>query len=125
MLSPDVAHPHVLLAFNAPSLAKFGPAVVPGGVVLYDSTVVREVPALPPSVRLVPVPCSEIARAVGEPRVKNVVALGALQRVVPLLPAESLLAAIRQALGAKGNLVPLNEEAFRRGAEAAAGSAPA
>jgi 2-oxoisovalerate ferredoxin oxidoreductase beta subunit len=122
VLSPDVAAPHVLVAFNAPSLAKFGPAVVPGGVVLYDATVVREVPALPASVRLVPVPCSEIARALGEARVKNVVALGALQRVVPLLPAESLLAAIRQALGAKGNLVPLNEEAFRRGA-AAAGAA--
>jgi 2-oxoisovalerate ferredoxin oxidoreductase beta subunit len=121
VLSPDVAHPHVLVAFNAPSLARFGPAVLPGGVALYDSTAVREPPALDPSVRAVGVPCSEIARELGEPKVKNTVALGALQAAVPLMPQETFFAAIRHALGGKPKLVGVNEEAFRRGAKAVAG----
>ena len=37
---PAAPTPHVLVAFNAPSLAKFGPAVVSGGIVIYDSSVV-------------------------------------------------------------------------------------
>jgi Pyruvate/2-oxoacid:ferredoxin oxidoreductase gamma subunit len=115
VLSPDVPHPHVLVAFNAPSVAKFGPAVAPGGVVLYDASVVRELPVLDASVRVLAVPCTEIARDLGQPLVKNIVALGALAGATGLLPAESLLAAMRQALGGKRAGWEVNEEAFRRG----------
>jgi 2-oxoisovalerate ferredoxin oxidoreductase beta subunit len=117
VLSPDVPAPHALVAFNAPSLARFGPHVVPGGVVVYDSSVVPPPPAA--AARLVPVPCTEIARQLGVPLVKNVVALGALHRATGLLPEATFLAAIRDALGKKDALVAVNEEAFRRGAQAA------
>ena len=121
VLSPDVAAPHVLVAFNAPSLARFGPSVLPGGVVVYDTGAVREPPALAPSVRSVAAPCTEIARELGEPRVKNIVALGALRGAVPLLPEETFLSAIRHALGGKAALLAVNEEAFRRGVRAVRG----
>ena len=52
--------------------------------------------------------------------VKNIVALGALQRATGLLSEESLLQALRRALASKPALVALNETAFRAGAEAAA-----
>ena len=119
VLSPDVPHPHVLVAFNAPSVAKFGPAVAPGGVVLYDASVVRDPPALDASVRVLAVPCTEIARELGQPLVKNIVALGALAGATGLLPEESLLAAIRQALSGKRAAAEANEAAFKRGVEAA------
>ena len=45
VLSPAAPTPHVLVAFNAPSLAKFGPHV-PGRHVVYDSSVVAELPPL-------------------------------------------------------------------------------
>ncbi|HET8645880.1 MAG TPA: thiamine pyrophosphate-dependent enzyme, partial [Vicinamibacteria bacterium] len=35
VLSPAVPEPQALVAFNAPSLARFGPLVTPGGVVVY------------------------------------------------------------------------------------------
>jgi 2-oxoisovalerate ferredoxin oxidoreductase beta subunit len=123
VLSPDVPAPHVLVAFNAPSLAKFGPVVVPGGVVVYDASVVRDPPALPPGVRTLAVPCTGIALELGQPKVKNVVALGVLAGVTGLLPEGSFLAAIRRALGGKAALVPVNEEAFRRGLRAAVAAA--
>jgi Pyruvate/2-oxoacid:ferredoxin oxidoreductase gamma subunit len=121
VLQAAVPHPHLLVAFNAPSLAKFGPQVVPGGTVLYDSSVVAEPLTLGPGVRVLGVPCAQIAQDLGKPMVKNIVALGALQAASGILPAESLLTAIRQALRDKCALVPLNEAAFAWGGRAVSG----
>jgi 2-oxoisovalerate ferredoxin oxidoreductase beta subunit len=120
VMAPAATAPHVLVAFNAPSLAKFGPAVVPGGVVIYDRSVIAEPPVLGPGVRVHGVPASEIASRLGAPVVKNIVMLGALQAATSLLPAEALLAAIRHALRAKSALIPVNVEAFAWGARAVA-----
>ncbi len=119
VLSPDVPAPHVLVAFNAPSVARFGPLVKKGGVVVYDRSVVRDVPALDPAVRVLAIPCSEIARELGQPLAKNVVALGALAGATRLLPEETFLTALRQALAGKRGALAVNEEAFRRGVAAA------
>ncbi len=120
VLSPDVPAPHALVAFNAPSLARFASAVLPGGVVVYDRSAVRDAPKVQPSVRTVAIPCAEIAHELRQPLVKNIVALGALQGATGILPEESLLAAIRVALASKTALLGVNEEAFRRGVRASA-----
>jgi Pyruvate/2-oxoacid:ferredoxin oxidoreductase gamma subunit len=122
VLSPAVPAPHVLVAFNAPSLARFAPAVVSGGTIVYDSSVASPPTGLDPSVRAVGVPCSDLAEGLGKRVVKNIVALGALHAATALFPEETFLAAIRQALVEKPDLVPLNERAFRTGMEAAAQS---
>jgi 2-oxoisovalerate ferredoxin oxidoreductase beta subunit len=119
VLSPASPTPHVLVAFNAPSLAKFGPGVLPGGTVVYDSTVIRDVPPLADGVRVVGVPFTGIAMELGKPVVKNVVALGALQEATRIFPTETFLTAIRRALREKEAMIPLNEVAFARGADAA------
>jgi 2-oxoisovalerate ferredoxin oxidoreductase beta subunit len=114
--SPAVPAPHALVAFNGQSLLRFGPAVLPGGVVVYDSSLVVDPPRLPEGVRAVPVPCSRIAHDLGRTAIKNVVALGALHAATRLFPDETYLTAIRQALGAeKRALLPLNESAFAAG----------
>jgi Pyruvate/2-oxoacid:ferredoxin oxidoreductase gamma subunit len=121
VLSPAAPHPHVLVAFNAPSLAKFGPTVRPGGVVIYDSSVIGAMPdTLAAGVRVVGVPFAEVAKDLGSVLVKNVVALGALQGVTQILPKATFLAAIRDALSGKRAMVTLNEQAFERGADLAA-----
>jgi Pyruvate/2-oxoacid:ferredoxin oxidoreductase gamma subunit len=118
VLSPASPHPNILVAFNAPSLAKFGPLVVPGGTVVYDSAVISEVPKLQPGVSSVGVPFTTIAADLGRVVVKNVVALGALQAATGLFPPETFLTSIRQALHAKCAMIPLNEEAFSWGMKA-------
>jgi 2-oxoisovalerate ferredoxin oxidoreductase beta subunit len=122
VLSPAAPHPHVLMAFNAPSLARFGPEVVPGGVVVYDSSIVTTPPALDASVRVVGVPCTEIAHGLGRVVVKNVVALGALLGATRLFPEQTFLAALRQALAARPALLPMNEQALDLGMKAAEAS---
>jgi Pyruvate/2-oxoacid:ferredoxin oxidoreductase gamma subunit len=115
VLSPASPHPHVLVAFNAPSLAKFGPDVAAGGTVIYDSSVIAEPPQLREGVRVIGVPLTRIAADLGRVVVKNVVALGALCAATSLFPEATLLTAIRQALHSKCALIPLNEEAFALG----------
>ncbi|MDH3497765.1 MAG: 2-oxoacid:acceptor oxidoreductase family protein [Gemmatimonadota bacterium] len=118
VLSPAAPAPHVLVAFNGQSLEKFGPQVQPGGIVLYDSAVIAKLPALAPGVRATGLPFTQIARDLGAARVKNIVALGALQAATRLFPAESFLASLRETLQSQCALLPLNEEAFAWGARA-------
>jgi 2-oxoisovalerate ferredoxin oxidoreductase beta subunit len=117
VLSPASPSPHVLVAFNAPRLAKFGPTVRPGGTIFYDSSVIADLPGdLPSGVRTVPVAFTSSARDLGNVLVKNVVALGAVQEATRLFPAETFLTAIREALKGKPAMIPLNEQAFAVGA---------
>jgi 2-oxoisovalerate ferredoxin oxidoreductase beta subunit len=118
VLSPAAPEPHILLAFNAPSLNKFGPTVVENGIIVYDSSVITDVPDLNPGVKLYPVPCSEIAHNLGNRIVKNVVALGAVQAASGIMHEESLLTAVRLSLQHKCAMIPMNEEAFRWGIKA-------
>ncbi|MCE1203297.1 MAG: 2-oxoacid:acceptor oxidoreductase family protein [Holophagaceae bacterium] len=115
VLNPGSPDPQILLAFNAPSLAKFGPTVRKGGYVIYDSSVVTEAPVLDPSIKVFPVPFTGIATDLGKAVVKNIVALGALQAATNIFPKETFLGAIRVALKDKCALIPLNEEAFAWG----------
>ena len=119
VLNPASPHPDILLAFNAPSLAKFGSTVAPGGFILYDASVAKAVKALDSTVKTVGVPFTEIAVGLGKAVVKNIVALGALQAATGLFTKETFLAAIRQALHEKAKLIPLNEQAFEAGWQAA------
>jgi 2-oxoisovalerate ferredoxin oxidoreductase beta subunit len=118
VLSPACPNPHVLVAFNPPSLEKFGPTVQEGGIVIYDSSVIPEPPTLDERITMAGIPCTEIARDLGKRMVKNVVALGALQAATQLFPRESFLLTLQKALKDKCALLELNEEAFDRGAAA-------
>ena len=117
--NPASPTPDVLLAFNAPSLAKFGLTVKKGGYIIYDSSVAKDVKPGDPSVTVVGVPFTEIAVGLGKLVVKNIVALGALQAATQIFPEGTFLAAIRMALKDKPQLIPVNEKAFAAGIAAA------
>jgi len=117
VLSPAAPRPHVLVAFNLPSLEKFGPTVRPGGMILYDETVIPEPPELDPSVQVTGVPFTRIAAELGKVMVKNVVAMGALQAASQVLPRETFLHALRQRSD-DCVMQQLNEQAFAWGVSA-------
>jgi len=118
VLSPGAPEPKILLAFNAPSLHKFGPLVAENGIIIYDPGVTTDTPDVKAGVTMHPVPMTEIALSLGKAVVKNVVALGALQAVTDLLTEETFLQTIRIALQSKCAMIPVNEEAFRWGVKA-------
>jgi 2-oxoisovalerate ferredoxin oxidoreductase beta subunit len=119
VLNPSASEPDMLIAFNAPSLARFAPAVPEGGLIVYDSTVITEACNLPAHRRVLGVPFTGIAADLKRPVVKNMVALGALQAASGILPAERILGTLRDVLRDKPSVLPINEEAFAAGQRAA------
>jgi 2-oxoisovalerate ferredoxin oxidoreductase beta subunit len=115
VLNPASPSPDILIAFNAPSLAKFGLTVKKGGFIIYDSSVAKDVKPADPSITAEGVPFTGLGKLV----VKNIVALGALQAATNLFPKDTFITAIKEALKEKAALVPLNEQAFQAGMDAA------
>jgi Pyruvate/2-oxoacid:ferredoxin oxidoreductase gamma subunit len=93
--SPLVSRPDVLLALNEPSLRKFLPGVVPGGLVLYNSEHLPEDCARP-DVRMVSMPFTELADQLGNAKAANIVMLGALLETVELLDQQRVTGALRR-----------------------------
>lgn len=113
--SPVFTHPTELIAMNAPSVDKFGPLVRSGGLVLINSSVVKEL-FLRPDVQTIYVPCEGIAYEIGNPKVANMVMLGAYIAATGALRQETIEEMIAEMFtGPKAKLVPLNIEALHRG----------
>ena len=113
--SPVFTHPTELIAMNLPSLEKFEPLVKEGGLILVNSSVVKE-KVERPGMRAVYVPCSEIAYEIGNLKVANMVMLGAYVAATGALHPTTIQEMITAMFtGAKAKLVPLNMEALRRG----------
>lgn len=113
--SPVFTHPTELIAMNTPSVDKFGPLVVSGGLVLINSSVVKERFSRP-DVRTLYVPCEAVAYELGNPKAANMVMLGAYVSATGALRPETIESMIVQMFtGSKAKLVPLNLKAFHQG----------
>ena len=120
VLNPSASEPDILIAFNAPSLARFAASVPEGGLILYDSTVITEPGELPDHRRVMAMPFTGNAADLKRPLVKNLVALGALEAASGILPQARILETLRQLLKDKPSALPVNEAAFAAGQKAVA-----
>jgi 2-oxoisovalerate ferredoxin oxidoreductase beta subunit len=121
--SPLVPQPNILLAFNQPSVEKFGPKVRKGGVVMYDDSFMAE-PWDRTDVTVYRVPFTNIANQLGSSKVMNMVALGAVNGVFNLFSDRLVEHEIR-GLG-KERFVEINMKAYAAGkAAVTAKAAPA
>ena len=114
--SPVVNASHVLMALNAPSLEKFLPTVRPGGLALYDSSLIPEPDEAPENVRLVGVPARDLAVEAGEVRAANVVMLGAYQSLVGLYDGCAMDQALEDSFP-REDLLETNRRALKAGAD--------
>jgi len=117
--TPVVSHPNVLVAMNRPSLEKFESKVRPGGFVLINKTLI-EIPHTRTDIHASYVEITGLAGDVGNPRLANIVALGALVAQVPLVSRDSVVEALKKELsGKKAALLDLNLKALAAGQQAA------
>ncbi|MBQ3532923.1 MAG: 2-oxoacid:acceptor oxidoreductase family protein [Oscillospiraceae bacterium] len=108
-----------IIVMNRPSLLKFESAVKPGGTVFVNSSIVPDKVSRT-DVRAVYVPCDEIAAELGNPKVANMVMLGAYIGATGALKVETIQEMIHEMFtGKKAKLVPLNLEALQRGIDCA------
>ena len=106
-----------VVAMHPAGLAGLGPKVERGGVAVLNSTLVTVPPAWD-AVRMLAVPATEVAKAMGQPLGASMVALGAFARATGLVTLDSLQAALADVLPAhRRKLIDANRLCLARGAE--------
>lgn len=114
--SPFVKQCDILIALNPPSVEKFSPMLAEGGVLVTNSTLVKEAPALP-SIKWYEVDATAIADKAGNSKGVNIVMLGALAATGALYDAEVIDQGIQRFFTEKGKNNPLNAACFAQGLE--------
>lgn len=118
--SPIISTFDSVIVLNQPSMEKFEKAVRPGGLLLFDSTNIIA-PSARSDIRQLPVPASEEAVRLQNTKIMNMIVLGSFLEQTHLVELASVLQAIKKVLPERyHHLLPLNEQALRRGMELAA-----
>ena len=119
--SPLVMNPKAVLAMNLPSLDKYENVVAPGGTLIVNSSLVNRGVARTDITWLL-IPAQEIAEAIGNRRLTNIVMLGALLVKQPILPLEAIAQTLETHLPERHRrLLPSNFKALQQGAAFARG----
>lgn len=115
--SPWISRPTSLIAFNQPSIGKFAHAIQPGGLLLANASMVKEVPDRK-DIRIVRIPSYEIASELGSAKSTNMVMLGAYLELTGAVDQESILAAFVEK-GTRPGMLESNRRAIEAGRRAA------
>jgi len=116
--SPIIRNPHSAIVMNLPSLLKYEPKVLEGGLLLVNSSLIDPKEASRSDIEVLPVPANDIAIDGGNPKLANMVALGAFIEKTGLVAMTSLSNAFEKVLDKKYHfLIPANVKAIQRGAE--------
>ena len=115
--TPIVTTPDTAIVLNEPSLAKFEPMVKPGGLLIVNSSLVNSKPTRT-DIKIMYVPCNEIASELGNPKIMNMVAMGAFAAATGAITVDAIAKALPKVYKKlKPEVIELNVKALKRGAE--------
>lgn len=115
--SPLVRNPDVVLALNLPSVDKYEERIPTGGVLVANSSLVpREIKREDITSLLIPV--NEIAEGIGFSRLGNMIMIGAMLALKPILPLDTVKKALEEHIPERHKkTLPLNFKAMDEGFE--------
>ena len=113
--SPLVVNPDVLVAMNLPSLDKFVDAVVPGGSIFLDSSIIDK-KVERDDINVYYVPATKLAEENGIKGLANIVLLGKMLKELGFASDESIEKSVRKCVPAKkAAMVDFNLKAIEIG----------
>ena len=113
--SPIITNPDVLIAMNLPSLQKYVDAVVPGGQIYVDATLIGEKVGRD-DVAVFYIPATQMANDAGVPTLANMVMMGHVLKNHPELTFEGTEETVAKLVPPqKAQLVELNMKALQAG----------
>ena len=116
--SPIVTEATAAIVMNRPSLDKFEKDVMENGNLLINSSLIDR-KTNRDNVNAYYIDANGIANDLGNNKVANMVMLGAYLELSKAVKVESIVEALKKVFGeSKAHLIPLNEEALERGAQA-------
>ena len=115
--SPIVSKYDTAIILNQPSLEKFEQTVKPGGTLIYDGYGI----SVPPSrtdINIYEINAMDAAAEMGNPKGFNMIVLGTLLKVRPIVTLENVIRGLHKTLPERHyDLIPANEAALRKGME--------
>jgi len=114
--SPIVEKPHAAIVMNLPSLVKYQDRVLREGLLMFNSSLIDPNEATRPDVEILPVPANEIALGNGNPKLANMVALGAFIEKTGWVRIASVSESLSRVLDQRyHHLIPANIRAIEAG----------
>ena len=113
--SPILSQYDAAIILNQPSLAKFESKVKPGGILIYDGYGIIEPPTRK-DIQVYRIDAMDAANERKMAKTFNMIVLGGLLKIRPIVSIESVVKALRKTLPERHHkLIPMNEEAIRIG----------
>jgi 2-oxoglutarate ferredoxin oxidoreductase subunit gamma len=114
--SPVVTEYDVVVVLNQPSLKKFEPRVKKGGILIWESSTIKEGPTRD-DIEIHALPAIDKAtNELKNVKVMNMLILGALVKLRGIVKRDTLMQALKETLPERHHhLIPLNEEAIELG----------
>jgi 2-oxoglutarate ferredoxin oxidoreductase subunit gamma len=116
--SPVVGRPQAAIVMNLPSLVKYEPLLLPNGLLFLNSSLIEPKETFRKDIEIFSIPVNEIAINNGNPKLANMVALGAFNDKTKLVQMSSLFESLGKVLDERyHDLIPSNIEAIEAGAK--------
>jgi len=115
--SPIIKEPSICVVMNKPSFQKFEGRVKKNGLLIINKSLV-EVPSARKDIDILEIPATDMASKLGDPRIANMIALGALLAKRGILQVQSLIDSLKDVIPeSRKSMIPVNEKAVREGYE--------
>ena len=115
--SPILSSYDVAIILNQPSLEKFENKVKPGGILMYDGYGIANPPTRK-DIEVYRIDAMDAAAEMGNAKAFNMIVLGGLLKLKQMVTIDSVVKALRKTLPERHHhLIPMNEEAIRKGME--------
>jgi len=115
--SPILNEYDIAIILNQPSLEKFESKVKPGGILIYDGYGIHS-DISRTDIDVYRIDAMDTATEMKNERAFNMLILGGLLKIVPMVKLENVLLGLKKSLPERHHkLIPMNEAAIRKGME--------
>jgi len=115
--SPILTKFDTAIILNQPSLDKFECMVRKGGLLIFDPNGITKQPTRD-DINIYSVPATAAALEMGNAKIFNMIVLGGYLHLKPIVKIENVMKGLKKSLPVRNhNLLPLNEQAIRKGFE--------
>ena len=112
--SPIISEADIMLIFDEKSLGDYQNLMAEDGTLILNSSMID----LEPTCKcgsICKIPFYDIAKELGNTKTANVVAMGYIAKLLPVIPYELVAAEVEKSFAKKPNLIPINLDALRKG----------
>ncbi len=111
----EAVHPNMVIAMNRPSMEKFEKALLKGGSLVYNSTLIDIEPSRS-DIRVFAIPVTGLADELGDTRVQSMVGVGAYAAITGMFKPEDVIGMLPQVFKGKSrDIIDLNASAVKAG----------